>query len=81
MPHAVDRDYTGRDGTLISVMGEDGVVRRYDPTDVLETEKGRLTARQAKEQRVEHIYEEVTKRVQDSELLSEESSPFRTEPN
>jgi DNA polymerase III alpha subunit len=70
MPHAVDRNYTGRDRELISVMGEDGVCYRFDPDDILETDCGPMTAKQAMTARVQEIYGAAPSRVQDGEGLS-----------
>ena len=65
MPHTVDRDYSGRDDKVVSVMGEDGVVYRFDPEDVLETSEGKMTAAQAAKRRVGEIYGASPERVQD----------------
>ena len=84
MPHTVDRDYSGRDGKVVSVMGEDGIVYRFDPEDVLETSEGAMTAAQAAKRRVQEIYGAAPVRVQDGgglEPINNDNHPKFTNMN
>lgn len=75
MPHAVDRDWVGRNGELVTVRVDGGVLR-FAPDDVLETDRGSVKAKDAGAAGVGEIYSASPTRVQDVPF----SQPETTNP-
>lgn len=63
MPHSVDRDWTTKG--LVQVDGENGITYTFKESDVLETEMGRITAKEACANKAWEIFSTVTNRPQD----------------
>ena len=86
MPHSVDRDWETKG--IIQVEGENGVKYTFKEKDLIETEEGPMTAKEACELKVEEIYLSITNRPQDFPIssrnidapveLSEEESEVHT---
>jgi DNA polymerase III alpha subunit len=63
MPHKVDRDWEVKD--VFQVDSESGFTYTFKGTDIIETEIGKITVKEAFEKKVSEIYCSVTKRPQD----------------
>jgi len=61
MPHAVDRDWKTRG--LVQVTGENGIEYTFLETDILDTDIGQITAKEAFDKKVSEIYGTITKRM------------------
>ena len=68
MPHAVDRDWETKG--IIQVEGENGVKYTFKEKDLIETEEGPMTAKEACDKKVEEIYLSITNRPQDFPISS-----------
>lgn len=66
MPHSVDRDWTVKG--VIQVDGENGITYTFKETDMLETEKGLMTAKEACAAQVGEIFSSITNRPQEFPL-------------
>lgn len=68
MPHSVDRDWTIKN--VIQVEGENGFIYTFKDSDIIETELGKISVKEACEKRVEQIFSSVTKRNQEYPLAN-----------
>jgi DNA polymerase III alpha subunit len=75
MPHAVNRDF--HKDKIVSVKGEDGKTYIFLETDMLQTELGTMTAKEACEAKVSEIFSCNPERHQDGSIASPQSQTGR----
>jgi len=66
MPHSVDRDWTTKN--VYQVDSENGITYTFSGSDIIETEIGSISVKEAFEKKVSQIYSAVTNRPQDMPL-------------